>query len=125
MSELPRPQLLFVYGTLRPGRAPAEIAAIVDRLTPVGEATVRAHLHDLGAYPGIVLPDENDDHADEVPGILLALPEDPDVLAQLDAYEGYIPAHPEISLFQRVQTTATHISGEPTHCWVYIYNRPL
>jgi gamma-glutamylcyclotransferase (GGCT)/AIG2-like uncharacterized protein YtfP len=115
------PELLFVYGTLRPGRAPAEIAALVDRLTPAGEATVRAHLHDLGAYPGIVL----DANADEVPGVLLALPADPDILAQLDAYEGFIPAHPEISLFRRVKTTAIRPSGEANECWVYIYNRPL
>jgi gamma-glutamylcyclotransferase (GGCT)/AIG2-like uncharacterized protein YtfP len=121
MSKTASPELLFVYGTLRPGRAPAEIAAIVDLLTPVGEATVRAKLHDLGAYPGIIL----DDHADDVPGVLLALPADPDILAQLDAYEGYIPAHPEISLFRRVKTTATCTNGELTECWVYIYNRPL
>lgn len=121
MAETASPELLFVYGTLRPGRAPAEIAAVVDLLTPVGEATVRGRVHDLGAYPGIVL----DEHADDVPGVLLALPEDPDVLAQLDAYEGFIPAHPEISLFRRVKSTATGTGGEPTPCWVYIYNRPL
>jgi len=121
MSETPIPELLFVYGTLRPGHAPAEIAAIVDRLKPVGEATVRARLHDLGAYPGIVL----EASADVVPGVLLALPADPDILAQLDAYEGFIPAHPEISLFQRVKTTATRADGELTDCWVYVYNRPL
>jgi gamma-glutamylcyclotransferase (GGCT)/AIG2-like uncharacterized protein YtfP len=121
MVETASPELLFVYGTLRPGSAPTEIAAIVARLTPVGEATVRGRLHDLGAYPGIVL----DDDADEVSGVLLALPQDPDILAQLDAYEGFIPAHPEISLFRRVKTTATRPNGEPAPCWVYIYNRPL
>jgi gamma-glutamylcyclotransferase (GGCT)/AIG2-like uncharacterized protein YtfP len=121
MSETASSELLFVYGTLRPGRAPAEIAAIVNLIMPVGEATVRARLHDLGAYPGIVL----DANADNVPGVLLALPADPDILAQLDAYEGFIPAHPEISLFRRVKTTATRTNGEPAECWVYIYNRPL
>jgi gamma-glutamylcyclotransferase (GGCT)/AIG2-like uncharacterized protein YtfP len=121
MSDAASPELLFVYGTLRPGRAPAEIAAIVDLLKTAGDANVRGRLHDLGAYPGIVL----DDDADEVPGVLLALPADPDVLARLDAYEGFIPAHPEISLFRRVRTTATRPGGEPTACWVYVYNRPL
>jgi gamma-glutamylcyclotransferase (GGCT)/AIG2-like uncharacterized protein YtfP len=121
MAEILNPELLFVYGTLRPGRAPAEIAAIVDLLTLVGEATLRGRLHDFGAYPGIVL----DANADDVPGVLLALPEDPNVLARLDAYEGFMPAHPEISLFRRVKTAATRTGGEPTPCWVYLYNRPL
>jgi gamma-glutamylcyclotransferase (GGCT)/AIG2-like uncharacterized protein YtfP len=110
---------LFVYGTLRPGHTPQEIAHIVDQLTLIGEATVRAHLHDLGAYPGIVL----DDAAAEVPGIILALPDDDSVLAALDAYEGFIPAHPEASLFRRVATTVTRTDGSPLTCWVYVYNR--
>ena len=42
---------LFVYGTLRPERAPAEIADVV-RL--VGGGTVQGRLLELGGYPGLV-----------------------------------------------------------------------
>jgi gamma-glutamylcyclotransferase (GGCT)/AIG2-like uncharacterized protein YtfP len=43
-----------VYGTLRPGRAPAAVAAVVATLRPLGAARVRGRLYDLGAYPGAV-----------------------------------------------------------------------
>jgi gamma-glutamylcyclotransferase (GGCT)/AIG2-like uncharacterized protein YtfP len=113
------PDLLFVYGTLRPGHAPREIAHLVDQLTLIGAGSVRAHLHDLGAYPGITL----DDAAPAVPGVILSLPPDEALLAQLDDYEGYIPAHPEASLFRRVRTTVTLTDGTLATCWVYVYNR--
>jgi gamma-glutamylcyclotransferase (GGCT)/AIG2-like uncharacterized protein YtfP len=113
--------VLFVYGTLRPGHAPREIAHVVDRLTLIGEGTVRARLYYFGDYPGIVL----DDAAAKVPGILLALPDDDSVLAALDAYEGFIPTHPEANLFRRVLTTVMCNDGSPQTCWVYVYNQPV
>jgi gamma-glutamylcyclotransferase (GGCT)/AIG2-like uncharacterized protein YtfP len=111
--------LLFIYGTLHPDRAPREIAATVRTLQPLGPATIRGKLYDLGPYPGVVL-----DHPDpgEVPGHLFAVP-NPETLALLDAYEDYHPANPEASLFLRVQTTATLPTGATTPTWVYIYNR--
>jgi gamma-glutamylcyclotransferase (GGCT)/AIG2-like uncharacterized protein YtfP len=112
-------QILFVYGTLRPGHAPREIAAAVDQCTVIGIGTVRAHLYDLGNYPGIAL----DDTAPAVPGIILQLPEDATVLTQLDAYEGFYPNDPATSLFLRVTTTVTLADGSTTTCWVYVYNR--
>jgi gamma-glutamylcyclotransferase (GGCT)/AIG2-like uncharacterized protein YtfP len=114
--------LLFVYGTLRPGHAPREIAHVVDQLTLVGEGTVRGHRYELGDYPGIVL----DNEGPAVTGVLLSLPPDPAILAQLDDYEGFIPAHPEASLFRRMMTTVIETeTGAATTCWVYVYNRPL
>jgi len=112
---------LFVYGTLRPGHAPREIAHIVDQLTLIGDGTVRARLYDLGAYPGIIL----DEQAPAIPGVVLSLPPNEALLAQLDAYEGFISTHPEASLFRRVLTTVTLADGTLTTCWVYVYNRPL
>jgi gamma-glutamylcyclotransferase (GGCT)/AIG2-like uncharacterized protein YtfP len=110
---------LFVYGTLRPGHAPSEIAHVVDQLTLIGEGTVHARLLDLGAYPGIIL----DEAAPDVPGVILSLPPDPAILAQLDAYEGFYPNAPEISLFRRVLTTVTLTNKSTLICWVYVYNR--
>ena len=50
---------LFVYGTLSPRHAPLEIAATVRRLRPVGQASVRGRLYDLGEYPGAVLSEKS------------------------------------------------------------------
>ena len=49
------PQHLFVYGTLHPDRAPAEIAHAVRHLREIGPATLRGTRYDLGDYPGVVI----------------------------------------------------------------------
>jgi gamma-glutamylcyclotransferase (GGCT)/AIG2-like uncharacterized protein YtfP len=114
------PLLLFIYGTLHPDRAPREIAAATRRLTPIGPATIRARLYNLGAYPGAVL----DATAPPIPGSLFTVP-DAATLAALDAYEDFRPADPANSLFLRVETTATLPDGSRQSCWVYIYNREV
>ena len=113
------PELLFIYGTLHPGRAPAEIAPVVHTLTPLGPATIRGTLLDLGDYPGVTLNPE----APEVPGDLFAIP-DPTIWTALDAYEDFRPAEPAASLFLRTQTLATLPDGSQTLCWIYTHNRP-
>ena len=113
---------LFIYGTLHPDRAPAEIAAAARRLTPLGPATVRGHRYDLGAYPGVVLAGENDSTAPEVSGHLFTVPDDA-TLAALDAYEDFRPKDPVASLFLRVPTTATLLDGTQVACEIYVYNR--
>jgi gamma-glutamylcyclotransferase (GGCT)/AIG2-like uncharacterized protein YtfP len=61
---------LFVYGTLRPGLAPAAIAAVVRTLRPLGPARVRGRLYDLDRFPAAVA----DPGADEwIQGELVAL----------------------------------------------------
>jgi gamma-glutamylcyclotransferase (GGCT)/AIG2-like uncharacterized protein YtfP len=114
------PTHLFIYGTLHPDRAPAEIAAAARRLTPVGPATIPARIYDLGEYPGAIL----DDSAPPLPGYLFSVP-DAQTLAALDAYEDYRPADPVNSLFLRVETTATTLDGTHHPCHVYVYNREL
>ncbi len=113
------PDLLFVYGTLHPDRAPAEIAAVARTLTLVGPATIRGTLLDLGAYPGVLLDSE-----DEVRGNIFALPDPADATWQrLDAYEDFRPGDPAASLFLRRQTVATLADGSELVCGVYVYNR--
>jgi gamma-glutamylcyclotransferase (GGCT)/AIG2-like uncharacterized protein YtfP len=112
---------LFVYGTLLPGRAPAEIADVVDALVPLGAATVRGRLYDLGEYPGAIL----DDSAAGIAGQLFALPSDPNALARLDAYEDYRPDDPAQSLFLRVRTLAELPEGRRHPCWIYVYHQPV
>jgi len=113
-------QYLFVYGTLLPGRAPAEIAPIVRRLRAVGDGFVRGRLYDLGEYPGVVL----DETGKEIPGKIFRLPEEPEVLKRLDEYEEFDAAQPEGSLFVRKEWPVIRRGGNRTLvCWVYVYNQ--
>ena len=114
------PTLLFLYGTHRPDRAPAEIAPVARRLIPVGPATIRARLYDLGAYPGVIL---DDDALTPVPGQIFRVP-DAATLAALDRYEDYRPADPAASLFLRTKAVVTLDDGSCQTCWVYVYNGP-
>lgn len=114
------PELLFIYGTLHPDRAPREIATAVRRLTPIGRATIRGHRCDLGEYPGVIL----DSTGTQVDGELFTVPDDT-TLAALDAYEDFHPDLPAASLFLRVETTATRPDGSIVTCWVYVYNREV
>jgi gamma-glutamylcyclotransferase (GGCT)/AIG2-like uncharacterized protein YtfP len=99
---------LFIYGTLLPDLVRPPLDALVAKLTPIGAATVKGRLYDLGPYPGIVL----DETAPQVRGELLALPEDPAILASLDDYEG--SCH-----YCRVKCRAMAANGEVATCWVY------
>jgi len=133
MSGIPPPPMypthmpdhLFVYGTLHPDRAPAEIARAVRRLHTPTPATVLGRLHDLGPYPALRLDTPN---PQPIPGTLFTLPEEseaPTLLPQLDAYEGFDPTNPAASLYLRQRTTATLPNGQPVPCWIYTYNHPL
>jgi len=118
------PEPLFIYGTLHPDRAPAEIAPTVALLRPLGPATLRGQLMNLGPYPGLLLPGEEIIH-----GELFALPEERQLRAHtwqaLDAYEDFRPASPETSLFTRVLTRVALPDGETRQAWVYIFNQPV
>jgi gamma-glutamylcyclotransferase (GGCT)/AIG2-like uncharacterized protein YtfP len=65
-------------------------------------------LYDLGDYPGAVI-----DAASPwiIQGTVYELPEDAEVLRQLDAYEG-----PE---YVRIEQLATLMAGGVVSCWVY------
>jgi gamma-glutamylcyclotransferase (GGCT)/AIG2-like uncharacterized protein YtfP len=116
-------EYLFAYGTLQPGRAPAQISDVAAKLRPVGDGFVRGRLYDLGGYPGAV-PDAN--AASKIFGTVMELPEDPGILRQLwrrlDAYEEYDTRSPETSEYvrelQRVELTA----AGALECWFYRYN---
>lgn len=116
------PELLFIYGTLHPDRAPADIAPTARLLKPFAQATIQARLYDLGPYPGVQLSDAP---SDIVPGELFQLPDDPAVLTRLDDYEDFRPADLVNSLFLRQCTLATLEDGTQHPCWVYTYNHPV
>jgi gamma-glutamylcyclotransferase (GGCT)/AIG2-like uncharacterized protein YtfP len=114
------PDHLFLYGTLRPDLARGELVALVQPLCALGQATMRGRLYDLGPYPAAVL----DDSADcDIVGQVVALPDDPALLARLDAYEGFDPRRPADSLYLRVRRKATLADGRIQDCWIYAYNR--
>ena len=54
VEVLPRPELLFVYGTLRIGGR-NDIRRFGPGSRLLGPARVQGRLYDLGAYPGLVL----------------------------------------------------------------------
>jgi len=109
-------EYLFVYGTLRPEHAPAEMAGIVRQMRPVGRGVIRGFLYDLGEYPGLRLAADGD----EIQGEVFAL--DASLLQALDAYEGYDSRNPARSLFIRKQYEV-RLEHETVPCWVYEYNR--
>lgn len=113
---------LFVYGTLHPQRAPAEIADVVKKLRPVGNGTIRGRLFNFGDYPGVILDTAS---KDRVHGTVFILPEDSDALARLDNYEEYDPNDPARSLFKRRKTKVTFADGSIRQCWIYVYNQPV
>ena len=110
---------LFAYGTLQPGRAPAEIAPLVEKLEIAGQGSVRGALYDFGHYPGAVL-DSASSH--RIPGTIYRLPADPDLLRKLDAYEEYSPDSPSTSQFLRQLHPVQWDDGRSASCWVYVFN---
>src|SRR6202035_2132997 len=110
---------LFVYGTLSPRHAPPEIAATVRRLRPVGQASVRGRLYDLGEYPGAVLSEKSR----SVIRVEVSGPAwDRTTLQSLDGYEGFEPNNRSSRLFLRRAWAVTMDDGKKLRCWVYVYN---
>jgi gamma-glutamylcyclotransferase (GGCT)/AIG2-like uncharacterized protein YtfP len=101
---------LFAYGTLQAGLAPAEVAPIVAKLRPIGEGFVHGKLYDLGDYPGAVIDPAS---AWILYGTVYELPEDGEVLRQLNAYEG--PG------YARIEQLVVLTAGGVVSCWVYDY----
>jgi gamma-glutamylcyclotransferase (GGCT)/AIG2-like uncharacterized protein YtfP len=111
---------LFAYGTLQPGFAPDEVAAIAAKLRPVSQGFVYGELYELDGYPGVA-PDPQSKN--RIRGTVLELPEDAGLLSRLDEYEGYDPEHPETSEFVRVRQVVELSGGGTQECWIYRYNR--
>jgi gamma-glutamylcyclotransferase (GGCT)/AIG2-like uncharacterized protein YtfP len=110
---------LFVYGTLLPEHAPAEIADAVKRLQVVGRGRARGRLYDFGDYPGaIVAPSASS----SINGLVYQIQGNSNVLRELDTYEGYDERHPERSLFLRKRRLITLDDGRRVLSWIYEYN---
>jgi gamma-glutamylcyclotransferase (GGCT)/AIG2-like uncharacterized protein YtfP len=110
---------VFFYGTLLPEHAPAAMRRVVARLSFCGEGSVAGVLYDLGEYPGAVL-DESSDR--RVYGAVFRLPDDANILGEMDRYEGYDASFPDMSLFVRRRCPVELNDGNIIECWVYEYN---
>ena len=111
---------LFLYGTLQPDHAPAEIIRASKKLRRVCEGSVRGTLYDLGDYPGAVL---DNSAGGSIYGTVFELPNDEDLLTALDQYEDFHPENVQGSLFVRTLHPVMLASGEFLQCWMYVYNR--
>ncbi|MGH9840762.1 MAG: gamma-glutamylcyclotransferase family protein [Blastocatellia bacterium] len=113
---------LFVYGTLRPAIVREELRWLIEMLKPIGRATVRGRLYDLGEYPGAVLDPQC--HT-LVVGDLLELPANEQIVAALDEYEGCVEGDPDASLFVRSRCWVRLDDGREIESWIYLYNRDV
>jgi gamma-glutamylcyclotransferase (GGCT)/AIG2-like uncharacterized protein YtfP len=110
---------LFTYGTLQPGLAPSCIAPAVNKLHLIGEGSIDGELYDLSEYPGAVL---NPRSTHQIHGTIFELPNNADILRQLDDYEDFHPESPETSLFLRQLHPVSLTTGQTLPCWIYVYN---
>jgi gamma-glutamylcyclotransferase (GGCT)/AIG2-like uncharacterized protein YtfP len=102
----------FFYGLLRRGQRGHAQLRLGERMCFLGEDTIAGTVRDLGAYPGVTLGG-----AGRVAGEVHETG-DPDLIARLDAYEGYDAAAPATSEYLRVR--ATTLGG--TEVWIYEHN---
>ena len=117
---------LFVYGTLL-SRATNQMGeAMRIRLSTeaqlLGSAKVFGRLYNLGAYPGLVLPQSSGEDAPSgatVAGELYHLPTIAATLKWLDVYEGIDPAAPDQGLYVRQQADVVKANEQPTTAWLY------
>lgn len=112
-------QYLFIYGTLLPDIAPDEIADTAKKLEIIGEGFVQGKLYDLGDYPAAVLNVRG-----KIFGRVYKLPDNENILPELDEYEGYYPKKLSKSLYIRKKTKA-YLDGRTLPCWIYEYNRDI
>jgi gamma-glutamylcyclotransferase (GGCT)/AIG2-like uncharacterized protein YtfP len=91
----------------------------VSGLKPYGEGSIPGVLFDLGEYPGAVFDNSS---STRVFGTVFRLPDQVNLLSELDRYEGFDPASPSTSLFVRRLHPVALTAGESIECWVYEYN---
>ena len=114
------PRYLFVYGTLLDAHS-NEFGKLLDsRSRAIRPARLRARLYDVGSYPAAILSSNAED---VVHGLVYHLPDDPELLEIIDAYEGWYPENPQQSEYRRQEVTV-EIASTEARAWAYLYNRP-
>lgn len=103
-------ELLFVYGTLRPGSGHPRARRLRAECEPVGRGSVGGRLLAVAGYPGLV-PGKG-----RVLGDVVRLARPAATLPWVDAYEG-----PE---FRRQRCTVRLDGGATARAWCYRYVGP-
>jgi gamma-glutamylcyclotransferase (GGCT)/AIG2-like uncharacterized protein YtfP len=111
--------LLFVYGSLRPGSTSSMAMRLAGESRPLGRATISGRLYRVADYPGFV-----PGASGTVIGDLLALSTPAATLAWLDTYEECAPPFPQPWEYRRVLLEVTGPDG-PALAFVYVYARPV
>lgn len=109
----------FVYGTLIPGQPNEHLWG--KAITTIETAVIaNCQLYDMGYYPMLV-----EQPVGSVIGKLVTVKDQAylDILARLDALEGFIPDQPMDSTYRRVKRDVTTHTGRTAVSWVYIGRR--
>ena len=106
---------VFVYGTLRRGGVRA-VPGLFRDARLVGTGTVRGWLHDLGAYPGLVLDARGQAIVGEVYRVTAA------TLRAMDRIERYDASDEAGSYYVRRRVPVTLSEGGTLDAWVYECN---
>ncbi len=113
------PDLLFVYGTLRRGRARHGVLRKLGARY-VGRGSIQAELFDLGNFPGAR---RTEAPSARVVGEIYRLRNPARSSKTLDEVEGVGSAAPAAGLFRREITVVTLENGKQVRAWVYWVNR--
>jgi gamma-glutamylcyclotransferase (GGCT)/AIG2-like uncharacterized protein YtfP len=106
---------VFVYGSLLSGLA---LHAALNGAKPLGLATTRGALYDLGPFPALSAGKRT------VVGELYEVGQE--MLDELDQIEGFQANNPQDSLYLRQTITVTnHEDGQAHQAQAYFYNRTL
>lgn len=116
------PDLLFVYGTLRPGARSPMTRFLKAHGVLVGRARYQGRLYRIAHYPGAVA---SNDPRDMVIGDVFRLRDPALVLKRLDIHEGCGPAARRPAEYRREIVTVKLDETGPAEARTYLYNWPV
>ncbi|MGE0552741.1 MAG: gamma-glutamylcyclotransferase [Gemmatimonadales bacterium] len=112
-----RPELLFVYGTLRRAGGHPAHAMVGDHASYLCTVRAPGALYDLGPYPGMAPASAGETTVGEV--YRLPAVGDAELLARLDQYEGVRSTEVDRCAYQR-RTIELPLDGRPQRAWTYL-----
>ena len=118
-GSLVRPELLFVYGTLRKG-ATSKAPRLLADCPYVASGYMSGRLYEIAGYPGAV---ESSNPHDRVVGELYALDHAQQLFSRLDAYEECSAEYPAPHEYLRKTVPVHFDDGTLVEAWTYLYNR--
>lgn len=116
---MPNPNVIFTYGTLRPGlgdRPEAQEFRATAR--HIGPARFQGKLYAIDWYPGVV---DCSDPSSAVIGDIFEVGKNSDFFEKLDRYEGCSPEWQEPFEYVRTVRSVQH-DGRMLPAWIYLFN---